>query len=469
MSLNEIFNANSELVIFIYGQVFFLMGMAVALQTRRYSRLELARSLSWLAAFGLVHGMYEWGDILIPIERQVLGEPLVRLLSMFYLALLGASFAFLFQFGASLLLAFSTGRAAVLLKAAPIVFSLTWAFVAFFVLPSRIPAFQEWQRTANALARYTIGLPGALLAAYGLRRHAQERMASLQAPYLVDAFRLAGISLGFYAFFGGFITPPVSFFPGNVFNSQIFLQFLGVPVIIFRSLTGLLLAVTVIRALEIFDLETARMIEAMEQKQILANERERIGRDLHDGAIQLVYTAGLLVDSARNQPPGSNTFKDRLDKAVRVLNEAITALRQNLMELRPLAGGQSLADELKALAEDARFASFVSVKLENELAPDDALSPMRQIHILAIVNEALTNVVRHANARRVVVHLSRKGTFLQIIVKDDGNGMPHNPQAGYGLRNMRDRARLIGGQLSIVSAGRHGTVITLDAPWEDET
>ena len=66
----------------------------------------------------------------------------------------------------------------------------------------------------------------------------------------------------------------------------------------FRSLIGLVMAVTIIRALEIFEVETDRRIEALEQRSIINAERERIARELHDGAIQKVYTAGLLVESA---------------------------------------------------------------------------------------------------------------------------------------------------------------------------
>ena len=76
---------------------------------------------------------------------------------------------------------------------------------------------------------------------------------------------------------------------------------MGVPLEIIRSIIGLVLAYTFIRALEIFDVETARRIEAMEQQQILVAERDRIARDLHDGVIQKVYTAGLLVESAQQQ------------------------------------------------------------------------------------------------------------------------------------------------------------------------
>jgi len=92
--------------------------------------------------------------------------------------------------------------------------------------------------------------------------------------------------------------PRVPFFPADLLNADTFEQAIGVSPILFRSFIGLVLAVTMIRALEVFEVETARLIEAMEQQQILAAERDRIGRELHDGAIQTVYTAGLLVESA---------------------------------------------------------------------------------------------------------------------------------------------------------------------------
>ena len=61
--LREWFTANRPIIFFVYGQVFFVMGIAIVLQSRRYSRLDLARSLPWLAAFGIMHGFNEWGDL----------------------------------------------------------------------------------------------------------------------------------------------------------------------------------------------------------------------------------------------------------------------------------------------------------------------------------------------------------------------------------------------------------------------
>jgi hypothetical protein len=74
ITFSEFFKLNREIILFVYGLVFFLLGFAVILQTRRSSRLELARSLRWLAAFGITHGFYEWGDLFIPIQGEYLND-----------------------------------------------------------------------------------------------------------------------------------------------------------------------------------------------------------------------------------------------------------------------------------------------------------------------------------------------------------------------------------------------------------
>ncbi|MEK6575695.1 MAG: sensor histidine kinase, partial [Chloroflexota bacterium] len=321
---------------------------------------------------------------------------------------------------------------------------------------------------ANALARYVIGFPGAVLAAYGLREQAFRFIAPLDAPHIVATLRVAGVALLLYAVFGGLIPPPVPFFPGNVINARTFEQFLGLPPLIVLSLVGLLLAVTIIRALEIFDVETERRIEAMEQQQILAAERDRIGRDLHDGAIQTVYTAGLLVESAYKLAPSDGLVAARLEKAVAVLNDAIRDLRRNLGELRSAPSGEPLATALRRLAEDPSFRSLVEVSLELDLADSASLSPMRADHVLAIVGEALSNVIRHARAQRVRILARRADERLTLTIQDNGVGFACEDHGGYGLRNMRDRARLLGGQLDVTSASGKGTTLTLDIPWSDE-
>jgi signal transduction histidine kinase len=82
------------------------------------------------------------------------------------------------------------------------------------------------------------------------------------------------------------------------------------------------------------------------------------------------------------------------------------------------------------------------------------------------VNEALANTVRHAQAKNVEIRTRDLGTQLQIEITDDGVGIPLEPKAGYGLRNMRDRARLLNGDLKFTN--NKGTTVTLTIPWIDQ-
>lgn len=471
--IRAFFELNGDIILFVYGLVFFVLGLAITLQSRRYSRLDLAQGLSWLAAFGIVHGFYEWGDLFIPLQATYLDKSLIDALRGVHLLLLGVSFACLFTFGVVLLQPLGAAR---WLHLVPAGLLATWIFVAFFPLPVLLPAGEEWRNVANALARYSIGLPGALLAAYGLRQQTYRRIAPLQVPDIVGMLRYAGVVLAIYAIFGGLFPPPIPFFPGTVLNTESFQQLFGVPVMVVRSLLGLLLAIFIIRALEVFEVETERMIERMEQQQILAAERERIGRELHDGAIQKVYTAGLLVESAQKITERDSPVADRLEKVMGVLQEAILDLRRNLVELRPNSGaagtGGSLAAALAEVAQSARFRSLVEISLDIKLSDDDSFSPVRREHVLAIVNEALANIIRHARAQQVQISAWRDGETgrLQLTIQDDGTGIEQEAAAGHGLRNMRDRARLLGGSLEIgpVMSGGKGTVVLLDIPWREE-
>jgi signal transduction histidine kinase len=339
-AIHEFVTLNRDIILFVYGLTFFILGLAIAFQSRHYSRLDLARSLSWLAAFGLLQGLYEWGELFSPVQEAYLSVQGIKILHGLHLVFLTASFACLFEFGVTLLRPLDRGR---WLKHAAAVLFTGWALLAFGVLLRLIPDFFVWHNTAEALAGYFIGFPGGLLAAYGLRQQTFKRIAPLNVPHIVTMLRVAGIALALYAFFGGLIPPPVPFFPGNAFNSVTFAQLVGVPLEIVRSIIGLVLAYTFIRALEIFDVETARRIEAMEQQQILAAERDRIARDLHDGVIQKVYTAGLMVESAQQQAAPESAVANRLTTAITVLNDAIGDLRRNISELHTVTTSESLA------------------------------------------------------------------------------------------------------------------------------
>jgi signal transduction histidine kinase len=467
ISLHDFFDLNREIILFVYGLGFFILGFAIILQVQQSSRLELARSLRWLAAFGITHAFNEWGDLFIPIQAQYLDATTVRLLIVFQSILIAVSFACLFEFGISVLRPFNRKG---WLAGVPAALFVVWIFVSFFVILPFESNIENWHHIVNAVARYFIGFPGGMLAAYGLRIHAIRRIQPLNVPVIFSTLRVAGVALGLYAILGGLIPGPVNFFPGNILNARTFEQFVGIPLILFRTLSSLVIAISVIRSLEIFTLETQRKIEELEQQQIINSEHERLARDLHDGAIQKVYTAGLLVESASRLADSKTEVGSRLERAVVVLNDAIADLRHNLAELHHadvVSSDETLVQMLQRLAQDPHYNTLVKISLDLKSADDKLLSPVRTRHVFAIINEALANIVRHANARSVSIQAQDLGEQLLVSIKDDGSGIAPSAQPGYGLRNMRDRARLLNGELRFSEPSSKGTTITLEIPWVD--
>jgi signal transduction histidine kinase len=324
-------------------------------------------------------------------------------------------------------------------------------------------------RTANALARYSIAFPGGLLAAYGLREHAIKRIAPLQVPAIYNTLRVAGIALALYALFAGLIPPRVSFPPGNFLNARTFEQWIGLPPMVIRSVIGMVLAVAIIRALEVFEVETQRRIEALEQESIISAERERLARELHDGAIQKVYTAGLLVESASKLARGRKELSTRLHRAQVALDDSITDLRRSLTDLNPtsMQEPEPVAAELNRLAADSHYATMVKIHVQLKIRAQAGLTSVRMAHLTAILNEALANIVRHAKARNVGILAEDAGHMLKIIIEDDGIGTSGDTPSGYGLRNMRDRARILNGSLDLRSTRGKGTTVTVEIPWSD--
>jgi signal transduction histidine kinase len=461
VDIQRFFYLNYELVLFVYGLVYFVLGLTIALQSRGHSRLEMARSLRWLSLFGLTHGVHEWALLLIPMYAAAGGRG-VALLSTVRVLLLAVSFAALFQFGADML-----RDRWPWLRWVPGVLALTW-LAGFLTAGIEPPSVDHWQTAASNWARYLLAFPGALVAAWGLREQAQRQIRPLGLRHIYEMLQVAGFALVAYAIFGGLFVQGGDFFPANTINQRLLLVYTGVPAPVYRSIIGLVLVIAIIRAMEVFQVEVDHLIAGMKLEQQLAVERDRIGRDLHDGALQRVYTAGLLVEAARLQVGNNSAASERLDWALEALNEAIDGLRATMGDLRPAPDTISLSEGLRRHASDPRLVSLMNVTLELDLPGDgQGLNPAQTSHILAIVSEALANAARHSAASEIHLHAVRENGTLFLSIEDDGVGITAERDGGYGLRNMRDRARLLGGELLIHSQPDAGTRVTLVAPWED--
>jgi signal transduction histidine kinase len=466
MSLwREFFILNQTIILFIYGQVFFLLGLAIIWQSRRHSRLDLARSLGWLGLFGLTHGLHEWGDIFIPIQAEYLSQAWVDLLLLVQVCLLAFSFACLFQFGVETVRPFYPQLPWI--QVVPAGFLLAW--IVAFLWTSQVSRWDSAQLVVNASvwARYLLGFSGALVAALALRLQTRKQLQLQGFSHITRTFQIASLALVSYAIFAGLFVPPAAFFPANVLNAETVVNLVGMPPQVLRSLAGLVLVISIVRGLEIFEVEVDRRLEEMEQTQILRAERERVSRELHDGAIQTVYTAGLMAESVRKKMSGADPLAVRLDRVISALRHAIRDLRQFITELEPGTSSESLVEGLRSLVEDPHLQSLMKVELTINCDEDPLFPPARATHVLAIVNEAFSNAARHARARHVWAVAERHNGQLEVMIADDGIGFPDKYVAGFGLRNMRDRARLLGGTLRLERRTPRGSQIVLTVPWEE--
>lgn len=461
--MRNFFDINLEVVLFASGLAFFIMGLAISLQSRRYSRLQLARSLGWLSVFGLTRGLHEWGLLFIPSQALYMNYLAITLLQLIQVMLLGIAFFALFAFGADLLRDKWPG-----LQLVPYFMTLIW--LALVVILDFTPdRGMGWlQQQSSILGNYLLAFPGALLSAYGLHHHAERYIKPHNLQPIYRTMIIASVTLVLYAFFTVLFVPFGSFFPANQLNQSLLVRYTGIPAPVYLSLIGLVLALAVTRVLEVFDLETGRLIEQMRLEQSLAAERDRIGREIHDGAIQMIYTAGLIVESAQRRVEDDPVLTKRLDRAMTALNETVASLRANMNELRSESLSASLVEGLRQRTQDPRLTTLMTVELTMDLPNTILFNPVQTTHILAIVSEALTNAARHARPNYAQVKATSENGHFVLNISDDGDGFTPRPreESGYGLRNMRDRARLLGGELVIDSKPGKGTRVTLVVPWE---
>jgi hypothetical protein len=134
--IRSFFEINEPIIQFAYGLSFFAIGLAIALQSRRSSRLELARSLAWLAAFGITYSLFEWGELFSPVHEAYLTPKGVEALHGVHLIFLCVSFIFLMEFGVALLRPLGRGE---WLHQVTILVLASYLVVMLFILPKIYP------------------------------------------------------------------------------------------------------------------------------------------------------------------------------------------------------------------------------------------------------------------------------------------------------------------------------------------
>jgi two-component system sensor histidine kinase UhpB len=193
-------------------------------------------------------------------------------------------------------------------------------------------------------------------------------------------------------------------------------------------------------------------------------ERARVARDLHDEVNQSLTGLLLRLEAVREAAPPE--LEPELAATRALAGQAMQELLSLARQLRPtalddLGLGAAIAGQVKQLERPGLAAELTAEGDFSDL--DDDV----QLVVYRVAQEALTNASRHSEAKRVAVRLRRRGEGVELEVADDGRGFAFEAsERGLGIAGMRERALLVGGELTIESRPEHGTTVRLALPGE---
>ena len=202
-------------------------------------------------------------------------------------------------------------------------------------------------------------------------------------------------------------------------------------------------------------------------------EQIRLGRDLHDGVIQSLYAAGLVIESARTLAKTEPAEADRrLGQLLLTLNQTIRDVRTYIVGLAPENLRQStFGQALDSLVTELGAGRAVHFDLKIDDSASAQLSPAQSTEALHVAREAISNSLRHGNAGRVTVRLHPGDGEVCLLVQDDGSGFDpaRRSRSGHGLRNIQARAAGLGASVRVESRPAEGTRVILTFPLDRNT
>lgn len=238
---------------------------------------------------------------------------------------------------------------------------------------------------------------------------------------------------------------------------------------------------TLFRVLGRLQAEAFTREQDLQTMNAVMQERERLSRELHDGAAQLVADLLLRLDTIKelvenNRPQDAEAELERLhgvaDEIYADIGESITGLRSNVAERGLVSALQDYVDQF-----EERHQISTRLQVLTGQAPDaaDQLSPLIALQLFRFVQEALTNVRKHAAARKATVMLMSDGSGqLKVVIADDGQGFTPDTQSNglnakqnprpLGLTSMRERVEALGGTFQVNSQPGAGTQVTATIP-----
>jgi signal transduction histidine kinase len=449
-----------------------------------------ARILLPLAIFGFLHGIHEWLEMIIQMGDW-LGFSLPTWLGMGRLLLLIVSFSSLIVFGLQVLrpqrpINLKGSWLGILLG---LVYAVSLLATSFYYRSGS----EQWISYADVFARYFLAVPGAILAFVAFRQQAGHTASTGRR---ILSLYLSGVSWCFLAyFFTQVFVMPLNIFPAKFINSFVFNQWVGIPIQVVRAVLAVGIILSLLQATHLADEERQRQSLALQQERLDAfeqirqdlidrenlrrqllrhtviaqeDERQRIARELHDETAQLLTAISLNLASLRGLAPDGPQARlliDRLRALVRQMSQGIYRL---VHDLRPAQlDDLGLVAALQFLADEERKNSGLQVTLCVQ-GGHQRLDPLVETVFFRVAQEALANIVRHAQVNVALIELVYEEQRACLDIYDQGVGFDVAadllPPRGWGLAGMRERAESIGGEFVVRSKPGEGTEVSIVVP-----
>ncbi len=370
--ITTFFVQNIIAVFFVYGLAFFSTGLALLLASRRTSQFQFIQAIRPLAAFGILHGINEWMEMF----RQVAGLEGTYTLPLWYevtrVVILVLSFVMLFRFGLLLLLPEGNVRRRAYFPMLAMV-GIWGVNVLLVQIVYRLP-LGTLLTVGDVLSRYILAVPAALFGTWALFKQQRTFRQHQMPQFGRDLFWCATALFG-YGVLGQVFVRQTFLFPSNVVNSTLFLQIFGVPVQLFRAIMAVIIAIFMVRALNVFELEHQHQLEEANRAKLKAQmtiieaerrinrEKEHLNKKLrlkaHELSI-LLEVSNLLAVPMRLQAQLQRTL-ELIVHSLKFSDAGMILLVERESGDMPVRAATGLMKVAREATTDARYSAAVDV------------------------------------------------------------------------------------------------------------
>lgn len=450
----------------IYGFAMINMGIfSIKQNNTKLTNIALVKSLKYLGWFGIIHGLSEWITMIIVVDIY---PDLVAHLFNLNQILKSLSFAFLMYFGFDLL-PLSNKKKRIVLKIPIILFAIFSAGYIVLVNNNGFFYHQMYPKYNIVSMRYFMALSSALISAVALCLNAKfiKETKSIEISRGINS--LACIFL-IYGLLEGLIVQDAYFFPANTLNRELFTEYFRFSPLFIKAVVGLVINYLLIQVIDTFSWEQEEKLKKLEEHRISSEERRKLGLEIHDSIIQGLYAAGLKIEYLslnKDQDDTRNILEEVKSDLNTTINQTREFLSTSALEKIEL---EDLSENLKQLVQKCNENQKIKINLRCEISPLNLgyLSPEKSTQIYYIVQEAISNVIKHSKASSAEVILEGRSEFLDIKVIDNGIGLSRDKlrlKKHFGICSMKERTERVGG-LFIIEKLKMGTQIQVHIPWE---